>query len=138
MHKAYTNIVQIAGDVITIIAEDIGYNEIAEIQTRRGVSLAQVIRLDGKKVFLQVFAGSKGVSTGDKVSFLGHPMRVASGENLMGRIFNGSGRPLDKGPALSDNMIDIGGPPGNPGKKIISHKKIFTRIPPINLFYPPL
>ena len=134
MHKAYTNIVQIAGDVITIIAEDIGYNEIAEIQTRRGVSLAQVIRLDGKKVFLQVFAGSKGVSTGDKVSFLGHPMRVASGENLMGRIFNGSGRPLDKGPALSDNMIDIGGPPVNPVKRIIPNKMIRTGIPMIDVF----
>ena len=134
MHKVYTNIIGIAGDVITVVAEDIGYNEIAQIQTRRGVSLAQVIRLDGKKVFLQVFAGSKGVSTGDKVSFLGHPMRVASGENLMGRIFNGSGRPLDKGPALSDNMIDIGGPPVNPVKRIIPNKMIRTGIPMIDVF----
>jgi hypothetical protein len=59
MAKVYTNIIQIRGDVITVEAEDIGYNEIAEVTTARGVSLAQVIRLDGKKVFLQVFAGSK-------------------------------------------------------------------------------
>ena len=134
MHKVYTNIIGIAGDVITVIAEDIGYNEIAQIQTRRGVSLAQVIRLDGKKGFLQVFAGSKGISTGDKVRFLGHPMRVASGENLMGRIFNGSGQPLDKGPGLSDNMIDIGGPPVNPVKRIIPNKMIRTGIPMIDVF----
>ncbi len=134
MHKVYTNIIQIAGDVITVEAEDIGYNEIAEVQALRGVSLAQVIRLDGKKVFLQVFAGSKGISTDDKVRFLGHPMRVSSGEDLMGRIFNGSGQPLDKGPVLSDNMIDIAGPPVNPVKRIIPNKMIRTGIPMIDVF----
>ena len=134
MQKVYTNIIQIAGDVITVEAGDVGYNEIAEIQTSRGMSLAQVIRLDGKKVSLQVFAGSKGISTGDKVRFLGHPMRVASGDNLLGRIFNGSGLPLDKGPALSENMIDIGGPPVNPVKRIIPNKMIRTGIPMIDVF----
>jgi V/A-type H+-transporting ATPase subunit B len=134
MRKVYTSIIQIAGDVITVEAEDIGYNEIAEVQTQRAVSLAQVIRLDGKKVFLQVFAGTKGVSTGDQVRFLGHPMRVSSGEDLMGRIFNGSGQPLDKGPVLSENMIDIAGPPVNPVKRIIPNKMIRTGIPMIDVF----
>ncbi|MCM8760599.1 MAG: V-type ATP synthase subunit B [Candidatus Omnitrophica bacterium] len=134
MHKIYTNILQIAGDVIMVEAEDIGYNEIAHIQTQRGSSLAQVIRIDGKNVSLQVFAGSRGVSTGDRVRFLGHPMRVASGPNLLGRIFNGSGSPLDNGPALSENMIDIGGPPVNPVKRVIPNKMIRTGIPMIDLF----
>ncbi len=134
MHKVYTDIVQIAGDVITVEAEGIGYNDIAEVATRRGVSLAQVIRLDGKMVSLQVFAGSKGISTGDKVRFLGHPMRVASGENLLGRIFNGSGLPLDKGPILTDNIIDIGGAPVNPVKRIVPNKMIRTGIPMIDVF----
>lgn len=134
MHKVYTDISQIAGDVITVEAEGIGYNDIAEVATRRGVSLAQVIRLDGKMVSLQIFAGSKGVSTGDKVRFLGHPMRVASGENLLGRIFNGSALPLDKGPVLTDNIIDIGGPPVNPVKRIIPNKMIRTGIPMIDVF----
>jgi V/A-type H+-transporting ATPase subunit B len=93
MQKIYTNIIQIAGDVITVEAEGVGYLDIAEITTRRGVSLAQVIRIDSQKIFLQVFAGSRGISTGDKVRFLGYPMRVATGENLLGRIFNGSGLP---------------------------------------------
>jgi len=134
MHKVYTDIVQIAGDVITVEAEGVGYNDIAEITTRRGASLAQVIRLDGKMVSLQVFAGSKGISTGDKVRFFGHPMRVASGENLLGRIFNGSGLPIDKGPVLTDNIIDIGGPPVNPVKRIIPNKMIRTGIPMIDVF----
>ena len=134
MRKVYTNISQIAGDVITVEADGIGYNEIAEIQTHRGTSLAQVIRLDGNRVSLQIFAGSRGVSTGDKVRFLGHPMRVASGENLLGRIFNGSGEPLDKGPSLTENMIDIGTPSVNPVKRIIPNKMVRTGIPMIDVF----
>jgi V/A-type H+-transporting ATPase subunit B len=134
MHKVYTNIIQIAGDVITVEAEDIGYNEIAEVTTARGVSLAQVIRLDGKKVFLQVFAGSKGISVRDQVRFLGRPMQISSGENLLGRIFSGSGQALDKGPALSENLIDIGGPSVNPVKRIIPNKMIRTGIPMIDVF----
>lgn len=134
MRRVYTNIIEIAGDVIAVEAEGIGYNEIAQITTQRGTSLGQVIRLDGRRVSLQVFAGSKGISTGDEVRFLGHPMRVATGENLLGRIFNGSGAPLDQGPALSENLIDIGGPPVNPVKRIIPNKMIRTGIPMIDVF----
>ncbi len=134
MYKVYTNIIQIAGDVVTVEAEDVGYADIAEVTTKQGISLAQVIRLDGKKVSLQVFAGSRGISTGDKIRFSGHPMRVASGDDLLGRIFNGSGQPLDKGPALSQNLIDIGGPPVNPIKRIIPNKMVHTGIPMIDLF----
>jgi V/A-type H+-transporting ATPase subunit B len=134
MHKIYTSINQIVGDVIRVEAENVGNTELAEILTRRGSSLAQVIRLDGKKAFLQVFAGSRGISTGDRVRFLGHPMRIATGDMLLGRIFNGSGRPLDNGPDLSDNLIDIGGPPVNPVKRIIPNKMIRTGIPLIDVF----
>ena len=134
MHKVYTNIIQIAGDVITVEAEGVSYMEIAQVSTQYGVSLAQVIRLDGKQVSLQVFAGSRGISTGDKVRFLAQAMRVASGDNLLGRIFNGSGMPLDKGPALTENLIDIGGPPVNPTKRIIPNKMVRTGIPMIDVF----
>ncbi len=134
MQKVYTNIIQIAGDVITVEAEGVGYNDVAQISVRQGTSLAQVIRIDGRKVSLQVFAGSRGISTGDKVRFLGRPMRVATGENLLGRIFNGSGMPLDHGPELSENMIDIGGPPVNPVKRIVPNKMIRTGIPMIDVF----
>ena len=134
MQKAYTNIIQIAGDVITVEAEGVGYSDIAQITTRGGVSLAQVIRIDAKKISLQVFAGTRGIATGDKVRFLGHPMRVATGENLLGRIFNGSGVPLDHGPVLVDGLIDIGTPSVNPVKRIIPDKMICTGIPMIDVF----
>ncbi len=134
MHKVYTNIIQIAGDVITVEAAGIGYMDIAQVSTQRGTSLAQVIRLDGRRVSLQVFAGSRGISTGDKVRFLGHPMRISRGDNLLGRIFNGSGMPLDRGPVLSENMGEIGGPPVNPAKRIIPNKMVRTGIPMIDVF----
>jgi V/A-type H+-transporting ATPase subunit B len=134
MQKLYTNINQIVGDVITVEAENVGNMELAQVITRRGTSLAQVIRLDGKKVFLQVFAGSRGISTGDKVRFLGHPMRISTGNMLSGRIFNGSGMPRDNGPELSENLVDIGGPPVNPVQRIIPNKMIRTGIPMIDVF----
>ncbi|MDD5552444.1 MAG: V-type ATP synthase subunit B [Candidatus Omnitrophica bacterium] len=134
MHKIYTNIIQISGDVITVEAEGIGYLEIAEVSTNHGKSLAQVIRIDEKKVSLQVFAGSRGVSTGDKVRFLGHTMRVASGEELLGRVFNGSGMSMDKGPQLTDNLIETGKPSVNPVKRVIPGKMIRTGIPMIDVF----
>ncbi|MFA4992705.1 MAG: V-type ATP synthase subunit B, partial [Candidatus Omnitrophota bacterium] len=90
--------------------------------------------IDSQKIFLQVFAGSRGISTGDKVRFLGYPMRVATGENLLGRIFNGSGLPLDRGPALSEDMVEIGAPPVNPVKRIVPDKMIRTGIPMIDVF----
>lgn len=134
MQKVYSQILQIAGDVITVEAEGIGYKELAEIRTARGTSLAQVIRLDGKKVSLQVLAGSRGISTDDSVRFLKHPMRVSFSENLLGRIFTGSGEPRDNGPVLTDNLIEIGGPSVNPSKRIVPKKMIRTGIPMIDVF----
>ena len=134
MQKLYANIIQIVGDVITVEAEDVGTMEMAQVTTRRGTSLAQVIRLDGKKVFLQVFAGSRGISTEDRVRFLGHPMRIATGDALLGRIFSGSGRPLDNGPDLAENLVEVGGPPVNPVKRIIPNKMVRTGIPMIDVF----
>jgi V/A-type H+-transporting ATPase subunit B len=61
-------------------------------------------------------------------------MRVATGENLLGRIFNGSGLPLDRGPALSEDMVEIGAPPVNPVKRIVPDKMIRTGIPMIDVF----
>ena len=94
MRKVYHKIIHIAGNVITVEADGVGYNELAEVTSRRGTSLAQVIRLDNGKVSLQVFAGSRGIGTNDQVRFLGRPMEVSSSENLLGRVFNGRGYPV--------------------------------------------
>ena len=134
MNKVFNRIESITGNVITVKAEGVRYNELAQINTRFGKSLAQVNKIDGNIVSLQVFAGGQGVSTGDEVRFLGHEMRVSFSEDLLGRIFNGSGEPRDKGPALSDNMKSIGGPSVNPTKRILANRMMRTNIPMIDMF----
>ena len=134
MQKVYNKILSIAGNVVTVRAEDVAYEELAEITTRRGKSLAQVIKLDDDIVSLQVFAGSKGISTSDEIRFLGNPMRVTFTDNMLGRIFDGSGLPRDKGPILTENMIPLAGPSVNPAKRIIPKRMIRTNIPMIDVF----
>ena len=134
MNKVFNRIESITGNVITVKADGVRYNELAQINTRFGKSLAQVNKVDGDIVSLQVFAGGQGVSTGDEVRFLGHEMRVSFSEDLLGRIFNGSGEPRDKGPALTDNMKPIGGPSVNPTKRILANRMMRTNIPMIDMF----
>ena len=134
MQKVYTKIESIVGNVITVRAEGVRNQDLAEITTSRGTGYANVIKLDGDLVSLQVFQGAQGVSTGDSVKFLGVPMRVSYSEDLLGRIFNGAGKPRDNGPELTANMIDIGGPSVNPSKRILPKKMIRTGIPMIDVF----
>ncbi|MGI0529983.1 V-type ATP synthase subunit B [Treponema socranskii] len=134
MNKIYSRIESITGNVITVKADNVRYGELAEIETRFGKSLAEVNKIDGEVVSLQVFAGGRGISTGDHVKFLGHRMEVSFSENLLGRIFNGSASPRDSGPSLSDNLVTIGGPSVNPSKRIMANRMIRTGIPMIDMF----
>jgi V/A-type H+-transporting ATPase subunit B len=134
MRKVYNKILSVVGNVITVQARDIAYQELAEITTGRGKSLAQVIQLEDDIVSLQVFAGSRGVSTNDEIRFLGHPMQVSFSENMQGRIFSGNGEPRDHGPSIAESVIPIGGPSVNPAKRIIPRRMIRTNIPMIDVF----
>lgn len=134
MNKVFNRIDSITGNVITVRATDVRYNELAQINTRFGKSLAEVIKIEGDVVSLQVFAGGQGVSTGDEVRFLGNEMRVSFSDDLLGRIFNGSGEPRDNGPTLTDNMTPIGGPSVNPTKRILANRMMRTNIPMIDMF----
>lgn len=134
MNKVYNRIESIAGSVITVRASGVKYNELAQISTRFGTSLAEVNKIDGDIVSLQVFAGGRGISTGDEVRFLGNEMRISFSEDLLGRIFNGSGEPIDKGPALTENLKPIGGPSVNPTKRILPNRMMRTNIPMIDMF----
>ncbi len=134
MQKVYTKIDSIVGNVITVKADGVRNGDLAEITTSTGKSYANVIKLDGETVSLQVFSGTQGVSTGDSVRFLGVPMRVSFSEDLLGRVFDGAGKPRDNGPELSENMVEIGGPSANPSKRIIPKKMIRTGIPMIDVF----
>lgn len=134
MKKIYNRIESIIGNVVSVNAKDVMYKELAEVTSVHGMSFAQVIRLNEDSVSLQVFSGSRGVSTGDKVRFLGRKMQISFSDNLLGRIFNGIGEPMDKGPVLHDSMIDIGGTNVNPSKRIIPNNMIRTNIPMIDVF----
>ena len=134
MNKVFNKIESIVGNVITVKATGVRYNELAEITTRFGKSLAEVNKIEGDTVSLQVFAGGQGISTGDEVRFLGHEMQVSFSEDLLGRIFNGSGEPRDNGPALTDNLKPIGGPSVNPTKRILANRMLRTNIPMIDMF----
>lgn len=130
MQKVYTKIESIVGNVVTVRAEGIRNGDLALV----GDSYANVIKLDKDLVSLQVFAGAQGVSTNDPVRFLGRPMQVSFSEHLLGRIFDGAGVPRDSGPALTENMVDIGGPSFNPAKRVIPKHMIRTGIPMIDVF----
>ena len=134
MNKVYNKILSIVGNVITVKAKNVANEELAEVSTDRGKTLAQVIKIEDEIVSLQVFSGSKGVATNDEIRFLGHPMKVSFSENMLGRIFDGSGEPRDNGPSLQENLIEIGGPSVNPAKRIIPNRMIRTNIPMIDVF----
>ncbi len=134
MNKVYSRIESIAGNVITVKADGIRYGDLAVINTSFGTSLAEVIKMDKDLVSLQVFVGTRGISTGDELRFLGKSMQISFSDNLRGRVFDGSGEPRDKGPALKENMIPIGGPSFNPTRRIIPGNMVRTGIPMIDLF----
>ena len=134
MQKVYTKIESIVGNVITVKADGVRSGDLAEVTTKTGKSYANVIKLDGELVSLQVFSGASGISTGDSVRFLGVPMRVSFSDNLLGRDFDGAGKPRDNGPELEDNMIPIGGPSVNPARRIVPKNMIRTGIPMIDVF----
>ncbi|MFO7535436.1 MAG: V-type ATP synthase subunit B [Kiritimatiellia bacterium] len=134
MRKTYNRIENITGSVIHVEADGVSYRELAEITSRQGTSLAQVISLKGRHVALQVFSGSRGIATDAEVRFLGHPMQVPFSDALLGRVFNGSMIPRDKGPALQENLTDLAGPSVNPTKRIIPRHMVRTGIPMIDVF----
>jgi V/A-type H+-transporting ATPase subunit B len=132
----YTKVLGIVGDILKIRAPGVGFNDLAVVENWDGeTSLAQVIQLDGETVSLQVFTGGKGLSTEARVRFLGHPMQVTYSPNIMGRVFDGAGQPIDGGPQLpEDPRIDVGGPSVNPTTRLVPSKFIETKVPMIDVF----
>lgn len=138
MIKTYMGITNIVGDIAEVRASGVAFGELARITNPNGeVTLAQVIRTDHDRVSMQVLAGTKGLSTQASVRFLGHPMQVRHTPHLLGRVFSGSGTPLDGKPALDEGpKVDIAGPSVNPVRRVIPRNFIETRIPMIDLFNP--
>mgnify|MGYP002521141771 FL=1 len=133
-NKIYHKIDALSGSVATLRAEGVKYNEIAEVASRAGRSLAQVIKLDGANVTLQIFEGARGVDTAARVRFLGETMKVPFSDDLLGRAFTGSGAPRDGGPAVAGEESPIGQPSVNPARRVMPHEMVRTNIPMIDLF----
>ncbi len=140
----HTKILSIIGDIIKVfVPVDTGMSEpttrlydLAMINDPGGLhSLAQVININNDQVSLQVFSGTKGFSTRSSVHFLGNPMQVTYSNNILGRVFDGTGNPMDGGAALADDpKVAIGGPSVNPMRRVLASKMIRTDIPMIDVF----
>ena len=133
-NRIYHKIDALSGSIATLRAEGVKYGEIAEIESRAGTSLAQVIKLDGPNVTLQIFAGARGVDTAANVRFLGETMKVSFSDELLGRAFTGACRPRDGGPEIEGEASPIGQPSVNPSKRIMPNRMVRTNIPMIDLF----
>ncbi|KTC75962.1 V-type ATPase subunit B [Legionella birminghamensis] len=141
----YRNIREITGDILKIaIPLTPGshsvpvprLDDLALIHTPSGMTLlAQIISLQQDVASLQVFGSTKGLSTDSSVSLLGHSMRVSYTPDILGRVFNGVGKPIDDGPTLEqEDKTPIRTPTVNPTRRILASKMIRTNIPMIDVF----
>ena len=111
--KIYTKITQITKATCSLKASGIGYDELAVVNGK----LAQVVKIIGDTVTLQVFGGTEGIPTNAEVSFLGKAPSLKVSEDLAGRFFNAYGEPIDGGPAVEGEEREIGGPSVNPVRR---------------------
>lgn len=127
--KIYTKITQITKATCSVRATHVGYDEMAIVDGR----LAQVIKIVGDEVSLQVFRGTEGIPTNAEVIFLGKAPTLKVGEQLAGRFFNAYGEPIDGGPVPEGEEREIGGPSVNPVRREQPSELIATGIPGIDL-----
>ena len=127
--KIYTQISQITKATCMLKAKGVGYDELARINGK----LAQVVRISGDDVTLQVFEGTGGIPTNAEVTFLGKAPTLKVSEQLAGRFFNAYGDPIDGGPAIEGREVEIGGPSVNPVRRKQPSELIATGIAGIDL-----
>ena len=127
--KIHTKIDQITKATISLRANGIGNEEMALVNDR----LAQVVKIHGNLVTLQVFSGTEGIPTNSEVVFLGHAPRLGVSDELSGRFFNAYGMPIDGGPEVDGNQVEIGGPSVNPVRRKQPSELIATGIAGIDL-----
>jgi V/A-type H+-transporting ATPase subunit B len=127
--KIFTKISKITKATCSLKADGIGNEELAIVNGR----LAQVVKIMGNEITLQIFAGTEGIPTNAEVIFLGRPPALKVGEDLAGRFLNAYGTPIDGGPALMGEEVEIGGPSVNPVRRKQPSELIATGIAGIDL-----
>lgn len=135
MKKIYDRIIDMRGNLLTVHAQNVSLGELAQIYKQHGDSTyASVLRIDGEKVTLQAFENTRGLATNDRVTFLGKQMQATVSESLLGRRLNGAGDPIDHGPGIVGDHIEINSPSFNPVRRVIPHDLVRTNIPMIDVF----
>ena len=127
--KIYTKIDNITKATVTVRAQGVGNDELATV----GGKLAQVVRISGDDITLQVFQGTEGIATDAEVVFHGGPPVLKVSDELAGRFFDAYGNPLDGGMPVEGEAREIGGPTVNPFKRIQPSELIATGIAGIDL-----
>lgn len=127
--KVYTKITQITKATCTLKAKGVGNEELAVVHGR----LAQVVKIMGDEVTLQIFSGTEGVPNNAEVIFMGKAPTIKVGEELCGRFFNAFGDPIDGGPIINGEEREIGGPSVNPVRRRQPSEFIATGIAGIDL-----
>ena len=122
MPKEYRTIQEVAGPLMLVRGvEHVSYDELGEIELASGeVRRCKVLEVNGSDALVQLFESSTGINlSNSKVRFLGRSMELGVSEDMLGRVFDGLGRPIDDGPEiLPDARMDINGLPMNPGQKL--------------------
>ena len=136
MAKEYRTIQEVAGPLMLVRdVENVTYDELGEIELANGETRrCKVLEIDGKNALVQLFESSTGINlSNSKVRFLGRSMELGVSEDMLGRVFDGLGNPIDDGPAiLPEERRDINGVPMNPAARNYPSEFIETGISAIN------
>ena len=134
--KEYRTIHEISGPLMVVEqVSNVTYDELAEIELSDGsIRRCKVLEVNGDKAVVQLFESSAGINLRDsKIRFLGHPLELAVSGDMLGRVFNGMGQPIDGGPAiLAEKRLDINGSPINPAARNYPNEFIQTGISTID------
>ena len=125
----FSKITRINKATIELLSRRASYDELAIVNGR----LAQVVKIMGDRVTLQIFAGTDGIPTNAEVIFTGQPPVLKVSKDLVGRFFNAYGKPIDNGPEVEGEERVIGGPSVNPTKREQPSELIATGIAGIDL-----
>ena len=136
MIKEYRTISEVSGPLMLVKNVDgVTYDELGEIELPNGeLRRCKVLEVDGSDVLVQLFDSSTGINLSrSKVRFLGHPLQLGVSEDMLGRVFDGMGNPIDGGPEiLPDAYMDINGLPMNPAARNYPSEFIQTGISAID------
>ena len=132
MAKEYRTIQEVAGPLMMVRGvEGVAYDELGEIELASGEKRrCRVLEIDGGNALVQLFESSTGINLdSSKVRFLGRSMELGVSEDMLSRVFDGLGRPIDDGPEiLPDERRDINGLPMNPAARSYPEEFIQTGV----------